>query len=1010
MGGEQSEAATIRRGRRALPALVAAAALLAIAGWMAAGIRRIDPAFEFGVLRPLWFGEPRKVDGPTVLALPGYARLERFPRNLVEVPLPGPEVARLEALDGSLFGLRGQAALEIRGDGWLAASKASHGLGIEGVLADALRETVRGLGSWDARDPLPQRVQSALEPELKARLAERGVDLKRVLLGAPELLTVRTEESLPPASEAKLLVIGLDGADWAIIDPLVQQGRMPNLARLVEHGVRSKLLTISPALSPVVWTSVATGVDPPRHGILDFLAPDPAGGEGQPVTSAQRKVPAIWEMLSKAGVPVGVVGWWATFPAESLNGFMVTDRVAYQLFGIRPDPGEGRGKTWPPGLYAEDIRPRIVSPSDVSWEVVQHYLDGPRRRPEEFDPDELKLLEDFRTLLASTETYLGAALALRSKFSPRFETVYFEGTDTVGHLFMSYRPPKLAGVEDKRYASFHAVVDRYYEKIDRDLGKLLEGRGPGWTVMVLSDHGFCSDASRPLTTDSRIGHGPAADWHRRFGVLVLSGERIRAGARLGETGIYDIAPTVLALFGQPVPQSWPGTVLSGALDTGFLKAHPVRYRADDPAFDDGRRAAAASPVDPEAAELREKLRSLGYLGSAGDQPVKVTTRNNTGIALLAQGKRAEAESEFRAALESEPNNPVVAVNLGTLLRIERRHEEARKVLEKAKGYAVTRRSAGHQLGQLAMDLGDFEGAVRDLRLVLRDEPGAAEVINTLGLALAKQGNDREAEQRFLEAANLDADAAEPRTNLGNLARAARRLDEAEGWYEKAIEADPYFMGAYNNLALVYQDRGEMKKAIDLYDRALAKSPNHPIVLNNLGSLYYATGDLARARTMWNRSAAADPRYPSPLNNLAGLDLGDAKLDSAEAQLRKALALDPGYGDARINLALLMERKRNVRGAREELEKAIADPRARAKALLQLGILELAEGNASASLARLEEARRLSPGRDTLLLNAYGEAARRNGRRKEAIEAWKASLEIDPAQAELRAALERLSGR
>jgi Flp pilus assembly protein TadD/arylsulfatase A-like enzyme len=997
------------RGRhRAAWIAATAATVLCAAAWLASSMRRIDPALEVGVVRPALFGGPRVATGPRVLVPAGLARLERFPRNLVEIPLPAAALVRLEAQDGSHFGFRGTAALRVRSDGWLAAATASGGQGIQGTLADAVRAAARALGPWDVRDALPRSVVSNLERELGARLAERGVDLTRLRFEGVELLTVPKGEAPRVAATSKLLVIGLDGADWEIIDPLIERGRMPNLARLVRNGVRSDLLTISPALSPVVWTSLATGVDPYRHGVLDFLVADPAGGEGQPVTSAQRKVPSVWDLLSDAGVPVGVIGWWATWPAGPVRGYMVTDRVAYQLFGIRPDPAQAEGKTWPADLYAAEIRPHIVAPAEIPWATVETYLDGPRRRPEEFDADETRLLDDFRTLLAATDTYVAVARALRSKHSPRFETVYLEGTDTVGHLFMPYRPPRLRGVEEKRFRSFHAVVDRFYEKIDRDLGLLLEGREQGWTVMVLSDHGFSSGASRPLTTDSRIGHGPAADWHRRFGILVISGDGARAGTRLEEAGIYDVAPTILALFGLPIPVPWPGNVLSEALDAAFLRSYPVTYREDEPVLAAGPGSGGSEPVDPDAAELRERLRSLGYLGSTDSVSVSTTTRNNTGITLLAQGRRAEAEREFRQALEADPDQPVVLVNLGMLLRLDRRDDEARKILGKAVAYSATRRSAGQQLAQLSLEQGDLDGAERYVRMVLAEEPGAAEAVNTLGLVLQKRGRSSEARAAYLESAELDANAAEPRTNLGNLARAAGRFDEAEDWYLKAIEADPYFMGAYNTLALVYQDRRDMKRAIDLYDRALSKSPNHPIVLNNLGSLYYATGERDRAREMWQRAAAADPRYPSPLNNLAGLELGEGNLDEADTLLRKALALDPGYGDARINLALILERQRDVPAARAELEKALADAAAKPRAMVQLGILDLTAGDARSALERLEAARRISPVRDTLLLNAYGEAARRSGRLGDALAAWRESLEIDPSQAELREQVERLA--
>ena len=131
-----------------------------------------------------------------------------------------------------------------------------------------------------------------------------------------------------PAAARRLLVVGLDGLDWSIADPLIAAGRMPNLARLARQGVRADLLSLSPMLSPVVWTTIATGVEPTRHGILDFVV-QAADGTRQPVTAAQRRAPTVWEMLSREGLSVGVVGYWASWPAEPVRGYVVSDRIAY---------------------------------------------------------------------------------------------------------------------------------------------------------------------------------------------------------------------------------------------------------------------------------------------------------------------------------------------------------------------------------------------------------------------------------------------------------------------------------------------------------------------------------------------------------------------------------------------------------------------------------------------------------------------------------------------------------
>ncbi len=982
--------------------------LLALAAgglWVGSGIRHLDPSREFGVVDgPIPAVLPARVDSSLAFAPPGICSFVRYPKGEVEVPLPGATAAMLRRSDGARFGFLGTALIEIPTDRWLEVHEACRGGGLAGIVLEAVREAGPDIPAGAAiegayRELLAKRV---LE-QLRSRLAARGLVLHRLKGFGLDLLDVGEAPTGPPA-DTRLLLIGLDGADWAILDPLIAAGRLPNLARLVREGVRAKLMTITPTLSPVVWTTIATGVPPEEHGILDFLVPASAGKGAQPVTSAQRKVPAVWDVLSEAGIPVGVVGWWATWPAEPVRGYMVSDRLAYQLFGIRPDPNDPAGKTWPRDLYGE-IRSLVVPPDSVGWEEILPFLDGPRRRPEEFDAEERELLREFQTSIASGRTYLEVSRVLARKYPARFEAVYFEGTDTVGHLFAPYRPPRLAGLGTRRYESFRAVVDRYYEAVDGYLGELLEGRGPEWTVMILSDHGFATDETRPRSTDSRIGHGAAADWHRKFGVLILSGGNIAKGKEIADATVYDIAPTVLALFGIPVPSSWRGRVLAEAVAESFFDAHPVVFRPEAPARPGAQAGATDAGPDPDAAAVVEKLRSLGYIGPGTDARPEVTTSNNEGLALLAQGRPVEAERAFRRALDEQPDQPQLLVNLGIALRVQKRTEEARELLEKALSYAATRRAAGHQLAQLYLDAGDLDAAERTCRLVLEAEPAASEILNSLGLVLEKRGREDDAARAYRRSAEADPNAAEPRNNLGNLEKARGRLGEAETWYRRAIEADPHFMGAYNNLALILENRGEFEKAIELYGRALAKEPGNAVVLNNLGSLYFAKGDLVEARRLWERASQADPSYASPLNNLAGIEIASGAFGAAERLLRRALELQPRYGDARINLAIV-ERARGRRdAARAELEAAAQDPASRPAALTQLGALLLEEGRVEEALAPLEEARRLGPRTSTL--NALGECYRQLGRRGDAESAWRASLALDPRQESVRRSLQGL---
>jgi len=979
-----------------------ALALAVVAGvWLLAGIRSIDD-HEFGVLDgPMLFGSERLVEGRWTIAPPLLSRLSAYPRYGVELPLPTAERAMLRASDGSRFGFRGWITLRSRQADWRALHDAAGNEGIEGALVDAVREAAQGLRPGSERSQDGANLARELRRGLAAALDARGLELRRIELDSIDFLAVGEGSPAPEPSGARLLVVGLDGLDWEILDELIAEGRVPNLARLIDEGVSAKLLTISPMLSPVIWTTVATGVEPSRHGILDFLVQDVGGNASQPVTSVQRRAPTVWELLSRAGVDVGVTGWWASWPADPVRGYLVSDRIAYQLFGFRADPEDTKGKTWPPELY-ERIRPLIVAPDSIGWDEVSPFLGRARTSEDEFDAQEQELLDELRTLLASGRSYMSIGQQLREEYRPQFEAVYLEGTDTIGHLFMPYRMPRLPGIEEKRFESFSGAVDRYYETADRFLGDLLANRGPEWTVLVLSDHGFASDATRPRTTDSRVGHGAAADWHRRFGVLILSGAHVRSGERIEEASVYDIAPTVLALFGQPIPRSWPGRTLGGALEESFLDEHPVRYRLDDPARAD---LLAEDLVDPAAADLLAKLQSLGYVSAGGTNAESVTARNNAGVALLAEGRYEEAQQEFLAGLETSPGSPMLTLNLGLTLRLLGREDDAIERLRQALDYPATMRMAGHLLAQVLIRRGELDEAESLLGNVLEREPAAADVRNTLGQLHERRGRLADAKREYLRSVELDPNAAMPRNNLGNLARRRGELETAERWYLQAIEADPYFMGAYNNLALVYQDRGEMDKARDLYARAVTKAPDNAELLNNLGSWYYAQGEFSEARKYWSQSATADPDYPSPLNNLAGLEINAQRFAEAERLLRRALDLDADYGDARINLSLVLSAQGDLDAAREQLRLATNDLRTGANSWAKLGSLELENGFVGQAIEALEQGRRIGP-RNTEVLNYLGEAYRRKGRADEALSAWRESLAINPGQARLRDYLER----
>ena len=136
----------------------------------------------------------------------------------------------------------------------------------------------------------------------------------------------------------RVLLVGWDAADWKVIQPLLDAGHMPNLARLVERGVMGNLATLQPMLSPMLWTSIATGKRPYKHGVHGFSEVAPETGDVRPVSSLSRTTKAVWNILHQQGKTCHVVGWWPSHPAEPLRGAMVSDLFQKATAATPADP------------------------------------------------------------------------------------------------------------------------------------------------------------------------------------------------------------------------------------------------------------------------------------------------------------------------------------------------------------------------------------------------------------------------------------------------------------------------------------------------------------------------------------------------------------------------------------------------------------------------------------------------------------------------------------------------
>jgi hypothetical protein len=251
--------------------------------------------------------------------------------------------------------------------------------------------------------------------------------------------------SREPEKPRPFLVIGIDGGEWKVVKRLWEQGRLPHLKSLADRGTTATLRTAYNS-SPVIWTTIATGVTPREHGIVDFVVPTPRGDV--PISSDVRKVPAIWNMLTQAGRRVAVLGWWGSWPAEEVNGVVVSDRALLDL-------------------------ERRVSPASYLPKFVEEVRRA-REEPSLFGAGDEAEMRD-RAIARAAATLAGQGFDLL--------LVYFRSPDIVSHNHW------------KEYEEGDQRVPRSYEAVDQALGRILEAGPKDVNVLVISDHGF--HAARP---------------------------------------------------------------------------------------------------------------------------------------------------------------------------------------------------------------------------------------------------------------------------------------------------------------------------------------------------------------------------------------------------------------------------------------------------------------------------------------------------------------------------------
>ena len=607
-------------------------------GGAAAYLALLLPISMVGLLSVRWIGfRPRRAPQPKPERAPqtespgngagrreAEARISRFPFSTHALVVVAGVVAYWAAV---VVGTRFAGLSESRGPLVYVAL----GLALAGVLLAAFattRQAFQGLiGPRRWLVPIVLVFLSGLFLLLGlggTQVAAVGGESGASVLGKPSRAGAGEEGSQAgqaPPHPRRVVLLALDGADWVHIDALLAAGELPSFRRLLGRGVRTTLRGERPAWPTVAWTTVATGVPPRQHAVCDVtevLVPGLGRGlqrayakrgeepllplgiglrplleelldrrllEERLVRSTQRRAKAVWNVLSERGLQVAVVRWPASYPAEVLDGWVLANDDPWTgdadvRRGPEP-PAAARGLSWPPelGERLADLHPSLrsgqepqalavgPSPPPAAAPAPQSVItSGPPVRSqlaifERLSREEWALLEDephlqeeAAAVLAADELGMKAALRLWREERPWFLALCLRGIDVLGH----------------RLERMPGAIEGSYRWTDQALGGLLDALGEDATLVVLSAYGWehAPDPARILLDGAPEG------------ILVLAGSGVRQGVEFDEPpSLYDIAPTLLALYGIPASAEMPGRALIEALDVATRPPGSPRPRS-----------------------------------------------------------------------------------------------------------------------------------------------------------------------------------------------------------------------------------------------------------------------------------------------------------------------------------------------------------------------------------------------------------------------------------------------
>jgi tetratricopeptide (TPR) repeat protein len=625
----------------------------------------------------------------------------------------------------------------------------------------------------------------------------------------------------------KLLLVGWDSADWKIIQPLVDSGGMPGMARIFEAGVSGNLATLEPQLSPMLWTSIATGKMAYHHGVPGFTEVDSGTGRVVPVSAATRTARTLWEILGAHGLRSHVVSWFATHGERDLNGCMVSN-----MFGHLPDvPAGSEPADWPPpppGTYwpeslAATLNDLRVSPHDLDPnEVIRPFV--PLAHTIDQSKDK-RLWMLAQKLAEAFSVHEAATHVMAADPDWNLCAVYYRTIDEISHLFMPYHPPRIAGVPEADFEIYRHVVTGIYRLHDLFLQRLVQLAGPDAAVVVVSDHGFHSDHLRPTFTP-QVPAGITV-WHRPQGIIAAAGRTFRRDELVFGARLLDVTPTILHWFGLPVGADMEGRVLEEAFETRWPVATVPSHEVPR---DTARRRVGLDETASRA--ILDQFVALGYID-------------------------ALPTDESLAAAETRRENDW---NMARAMMYGQRHADALPLLEACFHACPFRTDYAQVLATCQMSLGLLDEA--DATIDRAGETfGRTEQADLVKASIAIQRDDHRTALAALERVQeTTPDEVLLRLMLAQSYLALRRFADADAAARRVLAADPHNPQAFLILARLQLRSGSVAEAVDSALEAIGLQYGNPLGHFLLGAALHAQARFEEAEKPLRNCLTLSPEF------------------------------------------------------------------------------------------------------------------------------------------------------